>query len=184
MQFSSTVWVCFRGDSTIIYGLWFFSRTIAFLRVYSSPPAGFKFTIPACILQLGNVMYGRTLTSIAAAPIKSSKNFRQRISCYGPDLPKVQRQRISCYGPDLPKVQRQRIFLMIRSSIHSFLALSGLAICLLILALHMLIDSRTHVTQLEVQSYSPTYLSWQLLGSFMYIPLLALDKPELQLLHI
>ena len=179
VQFNFIIWICFRKNSTIIYELWFFFKIIAFLRVYFNFSANFKFIIFACILQFSNVMYDRTFISITTAFIKFSKNFKQRISCYNFNLSKVQRQRISCYDFNFLKIQQQRIFLMICFSIHNFLTLFDLIIYLLIFVLHMLINSRIHMIQFKMQFYSSTYLSWQLLDSFMYISLLILNKFEL-----
>ena len=66
----------FEKNNTIIYELWFFFKIIAFLRVYFNFSANFKFIIFVCILQLDNVMYDKTFTSIAAAFIKFSKNLK------------------------------------------------------------------------------------------------------------
>ena len=66
----------FEKNNTIIYELWFFSKIIAFLRVYFNSFASFKFIIFACILQLDNVMYDRIFISITIASIKFSKNFK------------------------------------------------------------------------------------------------------------
>ena len=68
----------FEKDNTIIYELWFFFKIIAFLRVYFSSFANFKFIISACILQFDNVMYDKTFTSITTVLIKFSKNLKIR----------------------------------------------------------------------------------------------------------
>ena len=95
----------FEKNNTIIYEFWFFSKIIAFLRVYFNFFTNFKFIIFVCILQFNNVMYNKIFTSIIIAFIKFNKNFKQRIFCYNFDFSKVQRQRIFYYDFDLLKIQ-------------------------------------------------------------------------------
>ena len=76
MQFNSIIWIYFRNNNTNIYELWFIFKIIAFFRVYFRSFAHFKFIISAYILQLDNVMYNKTFTSIIIAFIKFSKNIK------------------------------------------------------------------------------------------------------------
>ena len=76
VQFNFIIWICFRRNNTIIYKFWFFSKIIAFLRVYFNSFINFKFIIFVCILQFNNIIYDKTFILITIAFIKISKNLK------------------------------------------------------------------------------------------------------------
>ena len=186
INFKFIISACILQFNNVMYDKIFTSITTAFIKFNKN----FKQRISYYDFDLSKVQR----QCIFCYDLDFSKVQRQRIFCYDFDFSKVQRQCIFCYdfnflkaqrqrifyyNFDFLKAQRQRIFLMIRFSIHNFLTLSDLIIYLLIFVLYMLINSRTHVTQLKMQFYSSTYLFWQFLDNFMYISLLTLNKFEL-----